>query len=141
MMGKLLENPPPELMQKLVSAVLNQHMSTQAPQMQLVLVVSQPLVAQSETIIPSSVASTANMDHYPVDDIVTSTPCSLVIRSRINNHRTREVATGKAIPGGPKYHGADIPKYYCRVEVSTMVQEYEDEILDIPGLENIVKLG
>jgi hypothetical protein len=143
MMEKLLENPPPELMQKLASAMSNAatQMSTQAPQMQLVPVVSQPLVASSETIIPSSVASTANKDHYPVDDIVTSTPCSLVIRYGINNHRTREVATGKAIPGGPKYHGADIPKDYCRVEVSTVVQGYEDEILDIPGPEDIVKLG
>jgi hypothetical protein len=99
MMGKLLENPPPELMQKLASAVSNQLISTQAPQMQLVPVVSQPLVAQSERIIPSSVASTTNKDHYPVDDIVTCTPCSLVIRYGINNHRTREVATGKAILG------------------------------------------
>jgi 3-polyprenyl-4-hydroxybenzoate decarboxylase len=70
MMEKLLESPPPKLMQKLASAVSNQHISTQAPQMQLVPVVSQPLVAQSETIIPSSVASMANNDHYPVDDIV-----------------------------------------------------------------------
>jgi len=68
MMGKLLENPPPKLMQKLVSAVSNQQMSTQAPQMQLVPVVSQPLVAPSETIIPSSATSKANKDHYPVDD-------------------------------------------------------------------------
>ena len=109
--------------------------------MQLVSLVSQPLVAQSETIIPSSVASTANKDHNLIDDIVTSTPCSLVIRYGINNHRTREVSTGKAIPGGPKYHGADIPKDYCIVEVSTMVQGYEDEILEIPGPEEIVKLG
>ena len=47
MMGKLLENLPPELMQKLASAMSNAatQMSTQAPQMQLVPVVSQPLVA------------------------------------------------------------------------------------------------
>jgi len=109
--------------------------------MQLVLVVSQPFVASSETIIPSSVTSTTNKDYYPVDDIVTSTPCSLVIRYGINNHRTREVAMGKAIPRGPKYHSADIPKDYCRVEVSTVVQGYEDEILDIQGPEDIVKLG
>jgi hypothetical protein len=88
--------------------------------------VSQPLVAQSETIIPSSIASTTNKDHYPVDDIVTCTPCSLVIRYGINNYRTREAAIGKAILGGPKYHGADIPKDYYRVEVSTVVQGYED---------------
>ena len=42
---------------------------------------------------------------------------------------------------GPKYHGADIPKDYYRVEVSTVVQGYEDEILDIPSPEDIVKLG
>ena len=48
---------------------------------------------------------------------------------------------GKAIPGWPKYHGANIPKNYYRVEVFTVVQRYEDEILDIPGHEDIVKLG
>ena len=63
MMGKLLENPPPELMQKLASVMSSQQMSTQAPQMQLVPVVSQPLVASSETIVPSSVASMANKAH------------------------------------------------------------------------------
>jgi len=82
----------------------------------------------------------ANKDHYPVDDIVTSMPCSLVIRYGFNNHRTREVAMGKVIPGGPKYHGADIPKGYCGVEVSIVVQGYEDDILDILGPEDIVKL-
>jgi len=56
-----------------------------------------------------------------------------VIRYVNNNHRKREVATGKAILGGPKYYGADIPKDYCRVEVSTMVEGYEDKILDILG--------
>jgi len=136
MMGKLLQDPPPELMQKLASAVSNQQMSAQAPQMQLV-----PVVSQCPTDIPSSVTSTTNKVHYPVDDIVAPMPCSLVIRYGINNHRTREVAMGKAIPGGCKYHGADIPKDYYRVEVSTVVQGYEDEILDIPGPEDIEKLG
>jgi len=94
--------------------------------MQVVLVVSQPLVAQSETIIPSSVATLTNKDHYLVEDIVTSMPWSLVIRYGINNHRIKEAAMGKVIPEGPKYHGADIPKDYYRVEVSTVVQGYED---------------
>jgi hypothetical protein len=33
MMSKILSNPPPELMQRLVSAMSAQQMSTQAPQM------------------------------------------------------------------------------------------------------------
>ena len=101
---------------------------------------TQPLVTQCSSSIPCSVASTANKVHYLVDDIVNPTPCSIVIRYGINNHRTREVATGKAIPGR-KYHGDDIPEDYCRVEVSTVVQGYENEMLDIPGPEGIEKLG
>ena len=51
-----------------------------------------------------------------------------------------KIAAGKAIPGRI-YHGDDIPEDYCRVEVSTVVQGYEDEVLDIPGPEGIEKLG
>jgi hypothetical protein len=65
--------------------------------------------------------------------------CSLVIRYGINNHRTREVAVGLAIPGC-KYHESDIPEDYCKVEVSTVIQGYEDDMLDIPGPEGIEKL-
>ena len=135
-MEKLVDNPPPELMQKLASAVVSGQQVTQAPQMQLVPVVSQQTVAE----VPSSVASTGNKVKYPVDDIVTPVDCSLVIRYGINNQKTREVATGKAIPGR-KYHGADIPEDHCRVELSTVVHGYEDEVLDIPGPEDIEKLG
>ena len=39
-MEKLVDNPPPELMQKLASAVVSSQQVTQAPQMQLVPVVS-----------------------------------------------------------------------------------------------------
>ena len=97
-------------------------------------------MTQCPSGIQSSVASTANKVHYLVDDIANPTPCSIVIRYSINNHRTREVATGLVIPGR-KYHGDDIPEDYCRVEVSAMVQGYEDELLDIPGPEGIEKLG
>jgi hypothetical protein len=100
---------------------------------------TQPLVTQCTTI-PSSVASTANKVHYPVDDIDRPVACSLVIRYGINNHRTREVTVGLAIPGH-KYHKSDILEDYCKVEVSTVVQGYEDDMLDIPGPEGIEKLG
>jgi hypothetical protein len=66
--------------------------------------------------------------------------CSLVIRYGINNHHTRKVAIGLAIPGC-KYYGSDIPEDYYKVEVSTVVQGYEDDMLDIPGPEGIEKLG
>jgi hypothetical protein len=66
--------------------------------------------------------------------------CSLVIRYAINNHHTREVAVGLTIPGR-KYHESDIPEDYYKVEVSTVIQGYSDNMLDIPGLEGIEKLG
>jgi hypothetical protein len=66
--------------------------------------------------------------------------CTLVIRYGINNQRTKKVATGLAILGR-KFHGNDIPEEYCRVEVTTVVQGYEDDMLDIPGPEGIETLG
>jgi hypothetical protein len=119
MMSKILSDPHPELMQHLASAMSAQQMSTQAPQMQLVPT-TQPLVIQCTTTIPSSAVSTANKVHYPVDDIDRAVACSLVIRYGINNHRTREVAVGLAIPGR-KYRESDIPEDYCKVEVSMVV--------------------
>jgi hypothetical protein len=89
MMSKILSDPPPELMQRLASAMSAQQMSTQAPQMQLVPI-TQPLVTQCTTTMPSSVASTTNKVHYPVDDIDRPVACSLVIRYGINNHHTRQ---------------------------------------------------
>jgi hypothetical protein len=97
-------------------------------------------VTQCTTTILSSVASTANKVHYPVDDIDRPVACSLVIRYGINNHRTRKVAIGLVILGC-KYHGSDIPEDYCKVEVSKVIQGYEDNMLDIPGPEGIEKLG
>jgi hypothetical protein len=66
--------------------------------------------------------------------------CTLVIRYGINNQRTKKVATGLAIPGH-KFHGNDIPEEYCRVEVTTIIQGSEDDMLDIPGPEGIETLG
>jgi hypothetical protein len=97
-------------------------------------------VTQCTTTIPSSVASTTNKVHYPVDDIDRPVACSLVIRYGINNHRTSEVAVGLANPG-LKYHESDIPEDYCKVEASMVVQGYEDNMLNIPGPEGIEKLG
>jgi hypothetical protein len=42
---------------------------------------------------------------------------------------------------GRQYHGRDIPEEYCKVEVSTVVQGYEDNMLEIADLEGIEKLG
>jgi hypothetical protein len=101
---------------------------------------TQTLVTQCTTTILSSVASTANKVHYPVDDSDRPVTCSLVLRYGINNHRTREIVVGLAIPGH-KYHESDISEDYCKVEVSTVVQGYEDDMLDIPDPEGIEKLG
>jgi hypothetical protein len=113
-------------------------MELSAPQMQLVPT-TQLLVTQCTTTIPSSVTSTTNKVHYPVDNIDMPVACSLVIRYGINNHRTRKVVVGLAIRGC-KYHESDISEDYCKVEVSTVVQGYEDDMLDIPGPEGIEKL-
>jgi hypothetical protein len=97
-------------------------------------------VTQCTTAIPSNVASTENRVHYPVDDIDRLVACSLVIRYGINNHRTREVAIGLVILGR-KYHRSNIPEDYYKVEVSTVIQGYEDDMVDILGPEGIEKLG
>ena len=135
MMSQMLSNPPPELMQQLVSAMSVQQMTAQAPQLQLV-----PTMVTQTIVVPSSVASMGHKDHYPIDDIDMSVPCSLVIRYGINNIHTREVAIGFATLGR-QYHAHDILEEYCRVEVSTVVQGYEDDMLEIPHHEGIEKLG
>ena len=137
MMSQMLSNPPPELMQQLASAMSVQQMTT--PQIQIIPA-AQPPASTDCTTLPSSVASTGNKDRYPVDDITRPVACTLVIRYGINNKRTKKVATGLAIPGR-KFHGNDIPEEYCRVEVTTVVQGYEDDMLDIPGPEGIETLG
>jgi spore coat polysaccharide biosynthesis protein SpsF (cytidylyltransferase family) len=60
--------------------------------------------------------------------------CTLVIRYGINNHRTKKVATCLVILGH-KFHGSDILENYCRVQVTTVVQGSEGDMLDIPGPE------
>ena len=139
LMSEMLSNPPPELMQQLAmaSAMSVQQMTT--PQMQIIPAAQTPASTEGTTI-PSSVASTGNKVRYPVDDITRPVACTLVIRYGINNQRTKKVATGLAIPGR-KFHGNDIPDDYCKVEVTTVVQGSEDDMLDIPGPEGIEKLG
>ena len=139
LMSEMLSNPLLELMQQLAmaSAMSVQQMTT--PQMQIIPAAQTPASTEGTTI-PSSVASTGNKVRYPVDDITRPVACTLVIRYGINNQRTKKVATGLAIPGR-KFHGNDIPDDYCKVEVTTVVQGYEDDMLDIPGPEGIEKLG
>src|SRR5688572_20085231 len=104
-MSQMLSNPPPELMQQLVSVMSVQQMI--APQMQIILA-TQPSASTNCTIVPSSVASTGNKVYYPVDDITRHVACTLVIRYGINNPRTKKVGKGVVIPGH-KFHGSDIP--------------------------------
>jgi hypothetical protein len=141
LMSKMLSNPPLELMQQLAmaSAMSVQQMTT--PQIQIIPAAQTSASTDTEgTTIPSSVASTGNKVRYPVDDIIRLVACTLVIRYGINNQRTKKVATGLAIPGC-KFHGNNIPEEYCRVEVTTVVQGYEGNMLDIPGPEGIETLG
>ena len=79
-------------------------MITQPPQMQMVIM--QPV---DSLIVPSSIGSTANREHYAVDDIVAPTACSLVISYGITNVHTIEVATGMVILGRD-YHNKKMPE-------------------------------
>jgi hypothetical protein len=124
-------------MQQLASAMSVQQMTT--PQLQKIPV-AQPPASTDCTTVPSSVASTGNKVCYPVDDITRPVTCTLVIRYGINNNRTKKVGTSIAILGR-KFHRSDIPDDYCRVEVMTVVQGSEDDMLDIPGPEGIETLG
>jgi hypothetical protein len=108
--------------------------------LQVVIPAAQPPVSTDCTTVPSSVVSTRNKVCYPVDDITRPVTCTLVIRYGINNNRTKKVGTCIAIPGR-KFHGSDIPDDYCRVEVTTVIQGYEDDMLDIHGPEGIETLG
>jgi hypothetical protein len=137
LMSQMLSNPPLELMQQLASAMTVQQMTT--PQLQIILA-AQPPVSTDCTTIPSFVASTGNKVHYSVDDITRPVTYTPLIRYSINNNRMKKVGTGVAIPGR-KFHGSDIPDDYCRVEVTTVVQVFEDDMLDIPGPEGIETLG
>jgi hypothetical protein len=136
-MSQMLSNPPLELMQQLASAMSVQQMTT--PQLQIIPAAQSPASTDCTTV-PSSVASTGNKVCYPVDDITRPVTCTLVIRYDNNNNRTKKVGTCIAIPGH-KFHGSDIPDYYCRVEVTVVVQGSEDDMLDIPGPEGIETLG
>jgi hypothetical protein len=101
---------------------------------------AQPPASTDCTTIPNSIASTGNKGSYLVDDITRPMACTLVIRYGINNHRTKKVGTSIEIPGR-KFHGSNILDDYCRVEVKTVVQGSEDNMLDIIGHEGIETLG
>jgi hypothetical protein len=137
LMSQMLSNPPPELMQQLASALSVQQMTT--PQLQIILA-AQPPASIYCTTVPSSVASMGNKVRYLVHDITRPVMCTLVIRYGINNNHIKKVGTGVAILGR-KFHGSDIPDHYCRVEVTTIVQGSEDDMLDIPGPKRIETLG
>jgi len=84
-MSKILPNPPPELMQRLATTMSSQ-LSGQPPQMQLVVA---PTTTEQAPVVPSSIAPTGDKVRYPVDEIDSPVPCSLVIRYGFNNNRTR----------------------------------------------------
>ena len=110
-------------------------MITQMPQMQMVI--TQP---SDSPIVPSSIGSTANREHYAIDDIVAPTACSLVISYGITNVHTIEVATGMVIPGRD-YHNKKITEEYYRVEVLTVIEGHRDDFQDIPTPNGVEKLG
>jgi hypothetical protein len=136
LMSQMLSNPLSELMQQLASVMSIQPMTT--PQLQIIPA-TQPPASTDCTTVPSSIASTGNKVRYPVDGIKRPVTCTLVIRYGINNNRTKKVGTDIAILGR-KFHGSDIPDDSCRVEVTTVVQGSEDDMLDILGPKGIKTL-
>jgi hypothetical protein len=101
------------------------------------MVIMQPA---DSPIVPSTIGSTANREHYAVDGIVTPTAYSLVISYGITNVRTIEVATGMVIPGRD-YHNKKMLEEYCWVEVLIVVEGHRDDFLDIPTPDGVEKLG
>jgi len=101
------------------------------------MVIMQPV---DSPIVPSSMGSTTNREHYAVDDIVALTACSLVLSYGITNVRTIEVATGMVIPGRD-YHNKKMLEEYCRVKVLTVMEGHRDDFLDIPTPDDVEKLG
>jgi len=69
-MDKMLSGPPPELMQRLASAMSSQ-LSGQPRQTQLVVAST---TSQQAPMVPSSVASTGNKDPYLIDEIENPVP-------------------------------------------------------------------
>jgi hypothetical protein len=132
-MSQMLSNPPPELMQQLVSAISVQQMTT--PRMQIIPA-AQPPSSTDRTTVLSFVASTGNKVCYPIDDITRPMAYTLVLRYDINNNRMKKVAIGLVIPGC-KFHRSDILEDFCRVEVTMVVQGSKDDMLDIPRPEGI----
>jgi sulfur carrier protein ThiS len=96
-------------------------MITQLPEMQMVIMHPSDCL-----IVPSNIGSTANKEHYVVDDIVGPSACSLVISYGITNVRTIQVAIGFAI-SGREFHDDTIPNDYARVEVLTVVEGQKDD--------------
>ncbi|BAD53094.1 hydroxyproline-rich glycoprotein-like [Oryza sativa Japonica Group] len=93
---------------------------------------------QQTTNAPSSVGSVETTP-FPMDGITGPTPCSLVVpigRAR----KTKEVATGLAIPGC-QLHNTAIPEDYARVQVAKVHRDHISLELDIPAPERIELLG
>ena len=97
-MSKILSNPPPELMQRLATAMSSQLSGQQPPQMQIVVA---PTTTEQAPVIPSSIASTKDKVRYPIDEIDSPMPCSLVIRYRFNNNCTKGSSHRTCDPGAP----------------------------------------
>jgi hypothetical protein len=78
---------------------------------------------------------------YPVDDIMVDTPCRLSIPpSRVGN-KTKEVATGVAMPGHV-FHNNPIPTEYVKVLVQEITNMgYTDYPLDHVTPEGVKELG
>ena len=94
--------------------------------------------AQQTTNVPSSVGS-VQTSTFPVDSITGPTPCSLVVPIG-RAGKTKEVATGLAIPGR-QFHNTAIPEDYARVQVAKVHSDHVSLELDIPAPEGIELLG
>jgi hypothetical protein len=74
------------------------------------------LLAPQATNLSSMSSTTSLGTWYPVDDIIVDTPCRLHIPLGRVGNKTKEVATGVAIPGRV-LHNNPIPVEYAKVLV------------------------
>jgi hypothetical protein len=99
------------------------------------------LLAPQATNLSSMSSTTSLGTWYPVDDIIVDTPCRLHIPLGRVGNKTKEVATGVAIPGRV-LHNNPIPVEYAKVLVWEITDMgYNDYPLDHVTPEGVKELG
>ena len=98
--------------------------------LQQMVVMPPPVLGQaSSACVQSSVAST---QQYPVDTIMSNTPC-LLLYPVGRAGKTKEVAKAHVHPARGLFEGTPIPTGYACVQVEQLLKSsYEDNEIDFP---------